>query len=50
MCVCMYVCVCVCDRDKDMKEEKGGKKDGREREQKFRDRKQVSDSFFHQRI
>ena len=32
MCVC--VCVCVCDRDREMEEEKGGRKDGRERQNK----------------
>ena len=30
----MCVCVCVCDRDREMEEEKGGRKDGRERQNK----------------
>ena len=34
VCVCVCVCVCACDRDREMEEEKGGRKDGRERQSK----------------
>lgn len=49
MCV-SCVCVRVCDRDREM-EEKGGKKKEREvGEEEIGERRQESDSFFHQRI